>query len=294
MGLSDLRKGADDDRSMYAGGEKSGMAIEGADDPANPQAHLIRNILEQAARGGAQHESDSEPEEEDRVKPFQGRAQRLRDDGAAGPEDRREKEAPKRKPEKATRTLTFWRNGFTVAEGGPLFEYHLPENQQLLALLQEGHAPLDLLRVGPGQAVDVRVAHRMGEEFDPAAASESGPSGTKTFSGKGHRLGDLAEPPVASTATNARGTPAGQPPVDSSRPTTVLQLRYADGTRMNATFNTSTTVADLFSFVRTSSGAGSRTFSLLFGRPPAPLDPADGRTLQDANLLHTVVMQQWG
>lgn len=305
MGLNDLRREAGDDRSMYAGGEKSGMAIEGVDDPANPQARMIRSILEQAAKGGTGHGSEDEQEggeEEEgrRTKPFQGRPQRLRDGQSCTPTptDDGEKETLKRKPGKVTRTLTFWRNGFTVAEGGPLFEYHVPENQQLLGLLQAGHAPLSLLQVEPGQSVDVRVLHRMGEDFDPAASSEArttgGSSTLKVFAGKGQRLGDLAEPSSSSKAQiMTQRTPAGQPTIDPSQPTTTLQLRFANGTRMNATFNTSNTVADLFSFVQTSSEAGSRTFSLLFGRPPTSLDPSDARSLQDLNLLNTVVMQQW-
>lgn len=304
MGLSDLRREAGDDRSMYAGGEKSGMAIEGVDDPANPQARMIRSILEQAAKGGTSYESKGEHEEGEGgegTRPFQGRPQRLRDGESAttSPTEEGGEETPKRKLGKVTRTLTFWRNGFTVADEGPLFEYHLPENQQLLGLLQAGHAPLSLLQVEPGQSVDVRVIHRMGEDFNPGASRETRPTGgtsvPRVFTGRGQRLGDLAEPVSGSkNTTMMQKTPTGTPTIDPSEPTTTLQLRFADGTRMNATFNTSNTVSDLFSFVRTSSNAGSRTFSLLFGRPPASLDPADSRSLRDASIINTVVMQQWG
>jgi UBX domain-containing protein 1 len=57
VGLSDLKRkeaeaaGDDGDgpQTMYAGGEKSGMAIEGGPRPEHHQ--LIRNILEKASRG---------------------------------------------------------------------------------------------------------------------------------------------------------------------------------------------------------------------------------------------------
>lgn len=45
MSLSDLKK--ENDNSMYAGGEKSGMAIQGRD---NEQSRLIRGILERAQK----------------------------------------------------------------------------------------------------------------------------------------------------------------------------------------------------------------------------------------------------
>lgn len=45
MSLSDLNK--EDDHTMYAGGEKSGMAIQGQDDE---KSRLIRGILDQAQK----------------------------------------------------------------------------------------------------------------------------------------------------------------------------------------------------------------------------------------------------
>jgi hypothetical protein len=45
MGLDDLKRAEGEDKSMYAGGEKSGMALEGAD---RPEHDLVRRIFEQA------------------------------------------------------------------------------------------------------------------------------------------------------------------------------------------------------------------------------------------------------
>lgn len=49
MSLSDLKK--NDDNTYYAGGEKSGMAIEGGGgNPSNREHQMIRDILQQAER----------------------------------------------------------------------------------------------------------------------------------------------------------------------------------------------------------------------------------------------------
>jgi UBX domain-containing protein 1 len=168
-------------------------------------------------------------------------------------------------------------------------------------MLQSGHAPLDLLQVEPGQPVDVRVAHRMTVDWSPPPKST-----LQSFTGRGHRLGDLAEP--SSSSSSSSSPPSGQaktttsstpqksivpePNIDKSQPTTTLQLRLADGSRINATFNSGNTVVQLHAYI-TSVSPSNRPFSLLAGRPPLKLAHDDGRSLTEANLLNTVIIQQW-
>ncbi|PJF19649.1 hypothetical protein PSACC_00523 [Paramicrosporidium saccamoebae] len=145
-------------------------------------------------------------------------------------------------------------------------------------------APLHLLNVQPGQAVDVKVASRTNETFSPPKQAKS------AFSGKGQRLGDLAGPTTSvSKPEPAASVPKNGPDVDPSKPTTSLQLRLTDGSRVNATFNTTHTVAQLYDYVQSRS---NRSFTLLSGRPPTVLSADDGRTLEEAQLLNTVVIQQ--
>lgn len=152
-------------------------------------------------------------------------------------------------------------------------------------------APLHLLNVQPGQAVDVKVASRTNEQFSPPKQTQS------AFSGKGQRLGDLADPTASVSKTesvpkteSATSVPHTEPNVDSSKPTTSLQLRLTDGSRVNVTFNTTHTVAQLHEYVQSRSSKPS--FTLLSGRPPTVLNADDGRTLEEAQLLNTVVIQQ--
>ena len=51
MGIGDLRREEGEDKSMYAGGEKSGMALEGAD--GRPETDLVHRILQQARQYGS-------------------------------------------------------------------------------------------------------------------------------------------------------------------------------------------------------------------------------------------------
>lgn len=180
------------------------------------------------------------------------------------------------------RTLTFWRNGFTVAENGPLYQYDNPESQRLLSLLQSGHAPLQLLNVAPGQRVDLRVAHQMNQDFSPPKPTLS------AFSGRGQRLGDFSEPVRPAESPTESSSPS--PTVDPNRPTTSLQLRLANGSRQNVTFNTDARVSQVHEFV---ASLADRPFILLAGRPPTTLAPGDSRTLAEASLVNTVIIQQY-
>lgn len=287
MGLSDLKK--DDDETMYAGGEKSGMALEGA---GNPQQSLINQILEQAQRGakdrGSSFGDGDEDDSEKTLKIFQGQPRKLNDE--ASPSSSGTTSKPGKKQEKVKRTLTFWRDGFTVADSGPIFEYQRPENQRLLSLIQSGHAPLDLLDVEPGQAVELNISHKLSEDFKPSSSAAS----TVSFSGKGYKLSDVDNSSPNSNKSKSNDSTKKQldsaPSVDSSKPTTSLQLRFADGTRANTTFNNSTTIAAVFAFIQNRS---DRSFNLLSGVPPTKLEATDTRTLEEAGLLHTVIIQQW-
>lgn len=147
------------------------------------------------------------------------------------------------------RTLTFWRNGFSI-ESGPLHPYDVPASKELLEAIQAGRAPTSLFGVRFGQPLEVVVNERRGEDFAP-------PQRVSTpFEGGGHRLGNVV-PDIA-------GTPAGdhnmavkqqeerekaiaeaKPDVDESKPTTSVQIRLANGDRKVVKVNLEATVKQL-------------------------------------------------
>lgn len=139
------------------------------------------------------------------------------------------------------RSLTFWRNGFSI-EDGPLLAYDEPQNRHLLQALEEGRAPSAAFGVPFDQRVNVEVHQRRREDY--VAPKKK----MKAFEGGGQRLGDAA-PEVASSS--ASPMPGSLPTsssnvgentgtgtlgevkfeVDPSKPTTNIQLRFGDGSR---------------------------------------------------------------
>lgn len=145
--------------------------------------------------------------------------------------------------EAAQRNITFWRNGFSI-EGGAFYSYTDPENERLLAEINTGRAPVSVLNVRPGQPVEVVVSKRTNEDYVPER---------RPFGGSGNRLGS----PVPGLAPASAPAPAGAErasvttlfEVDQTQPTTTVQIRLADGTRMPCRMNLTHTVGDLRSFI---------------------------------------------
>lgn len=149
--------------------------------------------------------------------------------------------------------MHLWEDGFSI-DDGELKRFDDPANQADLEMIRMGRAPLHLMNVQQGQPVDVKVQQHA-EKYTPP------PKKYKPFSGSGNRLGSPVPgasgsstpvPPASSSSVSAsRGaTPAN---VDSSQPTIMIRIQLPDGTRLPARFNTTNTVGDIYSFVRSAS-----------------------------------------
>lgn len=148
---------------------------------------------------------------------------------------------PEEDEEPQTRQLTFWRDGFSI-EDGPLFRYDDPKNKDLLEAIKSGRAPPSLFGVKYNQPLQIQVSQRTGEDY------VAPPKVTKPFAGGGNRLGSAA-PEIAGSGSSTPGMPGGMPQsssgsaapappaqptafeLDSSKPTTTIQLRLGDGTK---------------------------------------------------------------
>lgn len=80
--------------------------------------------------------------------------------------------------------------------------------------------------------------------------------------------------------------------VDDSKPSTSIQLRLSDGTRMVARFNYHHTIVDIRAFIDAARPGGGSTYQLqAMGFPPKPLnDPM--QTIEQAGLINSVVLQK--
>ncbi|KAJ5099612.1 UBX domain-containing protein 1 [Penicillium argentinense] len=183
------------DQDFFAGGEKSGLAVQNPDD-------LKKKILEKARR--AQPPPSDEPQS--RPSHFTGTARTLGGDDApsrvvedlAGP-------APER-AQRVQRTLHFWADGFSV-DDGDLYRSDDPRNAEILEGIRQGRAPLTIMNVQAGQEVDVELKQHE-EKFTKPKPKY------KPFSGAGQRLGSptpgIQSQPSAPPAAPAQSS--GGPP----------------------------------------------------------------------------------
>ncbi|KAK6498637.1 hypothetical protein TWF481_011217 [Arthrobotrys musiformis] len=283
-------------QDMFAGGEKSGLAVENPNKPGQRGLDSVRNILKQAQEGSRARQQQPEDEEEDEAPAsrFTGRGMTLGSDDAPSQVVEDPLANIMRAPPKVTRNLYFWRDGFSV-EDGPLLRYDDPAHQETLRGIEAGRAPLHLMGVLPGQPTDVNVHRKMDEDYVPPKQK------FVAFSGSGQRLGaptpGFDSAPASSSASAAASAPAQPAPqtvtLDSSAPTTSVQIRLGDGTRLVSRFNHTHTVGDIYAFVNASNTASrSRNYVLQTTFPPKELKDMD-QILKDAGLLNAVVVQKW-
>ncbi|KDR72801.1 hypothetical protein GALMADRAFT_252068 [Galerina marginata CBS 339.88] len=285
--------------SWFAGGERSGLSIENPDRQRSvPGGRMVQDLLRRAAQAGPAPEAPSRPSA------FFGGGHTLGSDEVDSsyiPDP----SAEAGEQQTAIRHLTFWRDGFQV-EDGELMRYDDPAQAQILAEINAGHAPLSILNIEQGQHVELRVAKRTNEDYVP-------PKGGKSFSGSGNRLGAVV-PDVAALSGSTASMPGSFPPtltastpspsverseistkfeVDQSKPTTSIQIRLADGTRMVCRMNLTHTVGDIRNFINASRPENlTRPYTIGTTFPNRTLDD-DTATIQGAGLVNSVVVQRW-
>ncbi|XP_065008841.1 plant UBX domain-containing protein 3-like [Musa acuminata AAA Group] len=182
------------------------------------------------------------------------------------------------------------RCGFTVNDG-PLRRFDDPENAAFLESIMKSECPKELEPADRRSVVHVNLVRRA--ENCPEPARRLAP-----FQGAGRTLGsgssNSSGSELADTATASSSTPSSSTglAVDESKPSTTMQLRLADGTRMIARFNTQHTVANIRSFIDASRPGAPSSYQLqTVGFPPKQLnDPS--KTIEEAGLANSVVIQK--
>lgn len=285
-GIRTLRDLGDDDDeedrtnpNLFTGGEKSALQVENPDKDKQPL--MVERILQRA-----REQMGEEDDRESAVAPpasFSGGGFKLGDlsqalQPVAG--------AP-RAPEKVSREIVFWRQGFTVGDG-PLNRYDDPANVRVLEDLRQGRVPVLILGVDFGQDVDVSVQRRTDEDY-----VERAPVGG--FLGSGQRLGlpvpgDSASPaPEAVVPAVPAAAPAPAETGDSP-----VQIRFANGKRVARRFNSLDSVAEVYAFVRLHEHNDPlREFVLSHAFPVLPIAESAEQTVADAKLKNAVLVQRW-
>ncbi|KAK3359567.1 hypothetical protein B0T25DRAFT_102546 [Lasiosphaeria hispida] len=255
-------------RDLFAGGEKSGLAVQDPSKRSSDPRRLINDIVAKAkanAKG-----SQNEPSTSAGPSRFRGGGQVLGGDGVESraipdPTTSAIPTAPTDGPAEE-RVLHIWTDGFSI-DDGELRRFDDPQNQADLQMIRQGRAPLHLMNVRFDQRVDVKLQqHNENYRILPRIY--------RPFGGEGHRLGSpvpgdgsAAAAPVAMTSTTT-ATPAAAASgagsatgVDNSQPTLMLRIQLPDGTRLPARFNTAQTVGDVYDFIeRVSPAISSRAW----------------------------------
>ncbi|KAH8656669.1 hypothetical protein BGZ60DRAFT_458926 [Tricladium varicosporioides] len=245
-------------RDLFAGGEKSGLAVQDPNvdrDPRKVVNDILKKAKANAERGGPATRGESSSAAASR---FRGSGQTLGGDGVEStviPDPHAT--APELPTQ--TRTLHLWEDGFSV-EDGELRRFDDPQNAADLQMIRQGRAPLHLMNVRPDQPVDVQLM-KHDENYKPP------PKVYKPFSGGGQRLGSPT-PAASSSSTTTAAAPstsaaAPEPQIDASQPTVSLRIQLANGTRLPARFNTTSTIGDVYEFIaRAYPASNERTWVL--------------------------------
>ncbi|EEF43806.1 plant UBX domain-containing protein 4 [Ricinus communis] len=284
--LSDLNRhtgpdsDSDDDapQEYYTGGEKSGMLVQ---DPSKGNGNDVDAIFNQARQLGAVEGPLDPLRPSSSSRSFTGTGRLL--SGETIPS------APQQ-PEAVIHNIVFWTNGFTVNDG-PLRRLDDPENAPFLESIRKSECPKELAPADRRSSVHVNLIRR--EEQCPEPEKQR----HVPFQGVGRTLGSsctaASEPTANSTPVNTAPTSSMGVVVDESLPSTSIQLRLADGTRMIAHFNYHHTVNDIRAFIDASRPGGAQNYQLqLMGFPPKLLgDPT--QTIEQAGLANSVVIQKF-
>ena len=286
-------------RSTFAGGETSGLEVQ---DPTfnnnsnNDVNASLRALLEKARRNGERMAEGESPVPSQPRHRFTGRGYRLgstynapsevvEDFGGANGSGSGE-------PERVTREITFWKEGFQVGDDGPLYRYDDPANAFYLNELNQGRAPLKLLNVQYGQDVEVNVHKRLDESYKPPKRKVEG------FFGTGRRLGspipgDHSYRSDEEPSKEVNDTqPATEGKQEEHKGDSSVQIRYASGKREIFRCNASDTVQLLYDHVRQNTENNSREFTLNYTFPVKPIENMH-LTIKEADLVNAVVVQRW-
>nr|POE87510.1 ubx domain-containing protein 1 [Quercus suber] len=308
MGNNDDDDDHDDDKNqdMFAGGEKSGLAVQ---NPNQGPSDHFRNIMNQARQNRSRPNASDETAEESapqRSSAFTGRAQTLGgDDAVSRVIDDPRSNAPRRSAlPPVNRTLHLWADGVSI-DDGPLFRFDDPANQDMMAQINQGRAPLSLLDVQPDQEVDLNLMPHKDENYVAPKKTY------RPFEGQGQRLGSptpgpAAVPSLSSSSSNipatatsapttssAPSTQQAQVTIDDSTPTLQLQIRLGDGTRLTSRFNTTHTIGDVYSFVDQAAST-QRAYALMTTFPSRELtDKAAVLGEMNDYKRGGVVVQKW-
>ncbi|KAK3103612.1 hypothetical protein FSP39_020524 [Pinctada imbricata] len=290
-GESDSSEDSDEGQAFYAGGsEHSGQQVLGPPKKKTDSKKIVDNLFKSAKEHGAEEVgSEAGPSKPNASKfAFRGAGYKLGDTEDA-PSSMIQGRPLQQGPKQVDMVLKLWKDGFSV-DDGPLRDFKDPQNKEFLDSISKGEVPRELISQAKGGEVNLNMEdHRTEDYVKPKVTM-------KAFSGAGHMLGSPA-PNVVATSQSTGGTGSESSAqqavsVNTSQPTTNLQIRLADGSRLSAKMNHTHKVSDVRRYITTARPEyATANFVLMTTFPNKELTNEDV-TLKDANLLNAVIVQR--
>jgi UBX domain-containing protein 1 len=184
-------------------------------------------------------------------------------------------------PEEIVHNIYFWSNGFTVNDG-PLRSFDDPANASFLESIKNSDCPTELEPADGKSKVNVNLVRKEEEFTEPVKRAAP-------FQGERRTLVAPSDNNTSSAAASSTATAPRTITVDDSLPSTSLQIRFADGSRLVARFNTSHTISDVRAFIDATRPEASE-YTLQAGFPPKPLEDAT-KTIEEAGVANSVIIQ---
>lgn len=184
--------------------------------------------------------------------------------------------------------LKLWSNGFSL-DDGELRPYNDPTNAQFLESVKKGEIPPELQRLVHGCQVNLDMEDHQDQEYIKPRLR------FKAFSGEGQKLGSLT-PEIISTPSSPeeedKSILNAAVLIDDLVPTTKIQIRLADGSRLIQRFNITHRILDVREFI-VQSRPEFATLDFVLGTSfPNKELREESQTLQEADILNTVILQQ--
>ncbi|KAM9308376.1 UBX domain-containing protein 2B [Gastrophryne carolinensis] len=184
--------------------------------------------------------------------------------------------------------LKLWSNGFSL-DDGELRSYTEPMNARFLDSIKRGEIPVELQHMVHNSQVSLDMEDHQDQEYVKPRLK------FKAFSGEGKKLGSLT-PEIISTPSSPEEEHKpflnAEVDLDEHVATTKIQIRLADGTRLIQRFNLSHRIMDVHTFIIQSRPEFSQIdFTLVTTFPNMELTD-ESQTLEEADLLNTVLLQR--
>lgn len=292
---------SDDDeeqgQAFYAGGsERSGQQVLGPP-RKNPIKDYVTSLFQAAQSGGAGSSSDREHSHgagssNSGGSLFAGSGFRLgqTDDDHVVIPGASSGQAGQQQSEQVI--LKLWRQGFSINDGD-LRPYDDPANREFFDSILKGEIPAELRKQNKNM-VHMDIEDHRGEDFKKPAKRFT------AFAGEGHSLGspvpnviESSTAPVSVDDQKANEEKAQNGlGVNDSEPTTMIQIRLADGSRLTGRFNHTHTVDQVRQYIIAARpNYATQNFVILSSFPPKELTEGD-KTLKESGLLNATIMQR--